>query len=107
MTQIEVVNQLNEPDFQKEIEMALVKVALPIANDEANPAKGYAKQVINGSEGYVRRFGLALLTEVVVEKATRRQVTDAVSGQVFDTHIEIDTETLEASVTKWFNAFAG
>jgi hypothetical protein len=107
MTQIEAMNQLNEPDWQKEVALALVRVALPIAADATHAANAYAKQVINNTDAYVQRFQLMLLTELDLETTSLKQSEpDAVTRQVFDLHIDIPTQTTEDSIAKWFQAFA-
>jgi hypothetical protein len=106
MTNIEAINQLNEPDFLREIELALVKIGLPLAADDTHPAHNYAKLVINNSEAFVRRFGLAILADTDLSKVSKKQITDPLSDQVFDTHIDLATSAVEASIAKWFAAFA-
>jgi asparagine synthetase A len=106
MTEIEAFNQLNEPDWEKEVTLALMKHALPIAADPTHPNNAYAKSVVNNVSAFVQRFQLALLTEIDVSATSKKQIVDEVSKQVFDTHIDIDAKTTADAIAKHFAAFA-
>ena len=106
MTEVEAMNQLIEPDWQKEVSIALVKVALPIAAQEGHPAQTYAKQVINNVDSYVNRFQIAILADIDLAATSRKTITDSDTGKKYTTHIDIAQDTLEECVAKWFAAFA-